>query len=98
MGEKAPAASAQTSGVVTAGGRPVRSKKSTSNGSVRVAAYISQSCRSRPRPKRSITSPICWRSQSSRTISSVVTCCTFLCLDEHVGGGVQEQGADLVVE
>src|ERR1700722_3536316 len=91
--------SAQTFGVVTAGGRPVRSKKSTSNGSVRGGGYISQSCRSRPRPKRSITSLICWRSQSSRTISSVVTGqCLSLWLYEHVAGRVQEQGADLVIE
>src|SRR5271157_1811203 len=59
-------------GVVVAGARSVRSKKSTSKGSVSVAAYISQSCRSKPRPKRSMTSLICCLSHSSRTISSVV--------------------------
>src|ERR1700678_2457034 len=91
------------------GGRPVRSKKSTSNGSVSVAAYISQSCRSRPRAKRNITSLICWRSQSWRTISStpstgglavtdesLLSFCFWL--DEHVRRGGQEQGADFVVE
>src|ERR1700749_3650859 len=93
---------AQTLGVVTAGGRPVRSKKSTSNGSVSVSAYRSQSCRSRPRPKRSMTSLICWRSHSWRTISSAdglageVT--DELPSDEYVGRGGQEQRADLVVE
>jgi len=65
------AGGAQTFGVVVAGARPVRSKKSTSNGSVKVAAYMSQSCKSRPRPKRSMTSLICWRSHNARTISSV---------------------------
>src|SRR5271163_3089869 len=65
---------AQICGLVVAGARPVRSKKSTTNGSVRVAAHMSQSCRSRPRPKRSMTSLICCRSHSSRTISSVVGC------------------------
>src|ERR1700753_3328374 len=82
---------AQTFGVVTVAGRPVRSKKSTSNGSVSVSAYSSQSCRSRPRPKRSMTSLICWRSHSWRTISSAGGQ-----LGGVAGGGATR--ADLVVE